>query len=70
MNSVSNDINIAVVKSNSLNYEGKVKSNLLTVSEACNLLNKGRTTIHNWTKKGFITKHNIGGSTYYCIGRT
>jgi len=65
-------INSSSFNSDSVNFlnpnsENEVNSNdnLLTIEEVCKLLKKSRTTIHNYTKQGIITKYTIGGAVFY-----
>ena len=45
--------------------EPKSPTELLTRKEVADLFKCDLSTIHNWTKKGKLTKYGIGDRTYY-----
>jgi hypothetical protein len=45
--------------------EAKPKNDLLTREEVSKLLKCDLSTIHNWTKKGFLKSYGINGRVYY-----
>lgn len=41
------------------------QSNILTRKKTAELLGVDISTLHNWTKKGILIAHGIGGRVYY-----
>lgn len=46
-------------------FEPKSPTEYLTRTEVKELLKCDLSTVHNWTKKGKLTKHCIGNRAYY-----
>ena len=46
-------------------HQTKESDEYLTRKEVAELLKCDLSTIHNWTKKGKLTKYGIGDRTYY-----
>jgi hypothetical protein len=51
------------------NQEDKFQAMLLSPAEACKLFNPkiSKVTLHEWTKKGLIPSHRIGGRVFYKV---
>lgn len=46
-------------------FETENPKELLTRKETANLFKVNISTIHNWCKKGYITKYGIGNRVYF-----
>ncbi|WP_179344225.1 helix-turn-helix domain-containing protein [Winogradskyella ursingii] len=47
------------------NFEPKTPKEYLSRQEVAKMLSVDLSTIHNWTKKGILTAHQIGGRVFY-----
>lgn len=47
------------------NFEPKTPNEYLTRNEVAEMFSVDLSTVHNWTKKGILTAHQIGGRVFY-----
>ncbi|RKE91907.1 helix-turn-helix domain-containing protein [Ichthyenterobacterium magnum] len=47
------------------NFEPKQPKEYLSRQEVAKMLSVDLSTVHNWTKKGILTAHQIGGRVFY-----
>lgn len=47
------------------NFQPKEPTEYLTRAEVAEMLKIDLSTLHNWTKKGIVNAHQIGGRVYY-----
>ena len=47
------------------NFQPKEPKRYLTRAEVSEMLSIDLSSVHNWTKKGILTAHQIGGRVYY-----
>tara|TARA_R100001377_G_scaffold76024_1_gene52785 strand:+ start:199 stop:477 length:279 start_codon:yes stop_codon:yes gene_type:complete len=46
-------------------FQPKEPKQYLTRQEVAKMLSVDLSTVHNWTKKGILTAHQIGGRVFY-----
>ena len=46
-------------------FEPKAPKQYLTRQQVSKMLSIDLSTVHNWTKKGILTAHQIGGRVFY-----
>ena len=47
------------------NFEPKTPNEYLSRNGVSEMLSVDLSTVHNWTKKGILTAHQIGGRVFY-----